>query len=35
MQALCMRAVAGAMAPGQSSVGVHLDIEHLVPLRWA
>lgn len=31
MEAACMRAVAGAMEPGQSSVGVHLDIEHLAP----
>lgn len=31
MEAACMRAVAGAMAPGQSSVGVRLDIEHLAP----
>jgi fluoroacetyl-CoA thioesterase len=31
MEAACMRAVAGAMAPGQSSVGVHLDVEHLAP----
>jgi fluoroacetyl-CoA thioesterase len=31
MEAACMRAVAGAMVPGQSSVGVHLDVEHLAP----
>ena len=31
MEAACMRAVADAMAPGQSSVGVHLDVEHLAP----
>jgi fluoroacetyl-CoA thioesterase len=31
MEAACMRAVAEAMAPGQSSVGVHLDVEHLAP----
>jgi fluoroacetyl-CoA thioesterase len=31
MEAACMRAVAEAIAPGQSSVGVHLDVEHLAP----